>query len=87
MVGSEKQRRELMPKVSQPITLSAAEKTELNMIVNQGRHPARMIKRAQILLYSHAGKKPKRSSSGWMSVGRRSIMCGSVTLRQGWRQP
>ena len=47
-----------MPKAIQPVTLSDSEQTELRMIVNQGTHSARTIKRAQILLHSHAGKKP-----------------------------
>jgi transposase len=48
-----------MPKAIPPITLSETEQTELKRIVNQGTHSARTIKRAQILLHSHAGKKPQ----------------------------
>jgi transposase len=66
-LDEKKQREEAMPKVIQPIKLSADEKTELTTLVNQGCHPARMIKRAQILLYSHAGKKPQEIVA-WLDV-------------------
>lgn len=56
-----------MPKALQPITLSEAEQTELRLLINQGVHPARMIKRAQILLQSHAGKKPQDIAS-WLGT-------------------
>ena len=56
-----------MPKAIQPITLTEDEKNELKTIVNQGYHPARLIKRAQVLLYSHAGKKPQEIVA-WLDV-------------------
>ena len=56
-----------MPKRIQPITLAANEANELRGIINQGSHPARMIKRAQILLHSHAGKVPQEIA-GWLDV-------------------
>ena len=56
-----------MPKAIQPITLSEAEQTELRLLINQGVHSARMIKRAQILLHSHAGKKPQEIAS-WLDT-------------------
>ena len=37
------------------------------MIVNQGTHSARMIKRAQILLHSDAGRKPQEIAE-WLNV-------------------
>lgn len=51
-----------MPKTIQPIALTEHEQEELREIVNQGTHSARMIKRAQILLHSHAGKTPDEIS-------------------------
>lgn len=56
-----------MPKAIQPITLSEDEQAELRMIADQGKHSARMIKRAQILLHSDAGKKPQEIAE-WLSV-------------------
>ena len=47
-----------MPKHIQPIELPEHEQNELKMLVNQGKHAARQIKRAQILLHSDAGKTP-----------------------------
>jgi transposase len=48
-----------MPKAIQAIILPEDEQNELKIIVNQGKHAARQIKRAQILLQSHAGKTPQ----------------------------
>lgn len=56
-----------MPKRIQPITLSTEEQNELKTIVNQGSHSARTIKRAQILLHSHADKKPTEIAE-WLDV-------------------
>jgi transposase len=56
-----------MPKRIQPISLTANEENELKGIVNQGSHSARKIKRAQILLHSHAGKKPQEIAE-WLDV-------------------
>ena len=56
-----------MPKAIQPITLSESEQTALRLVINQGTHSARMIKRAQILLHSHAGKKPQEIVS-WLNT-------------------
>ena len=56
-----------MPKAIQPITLSESEQTALRLVINQGTHSARMIKRAQILLHSHAGKKPQEIAS-WLNT-------------------
>jgi transposase len=56
-----------MPQAIQPITLSENEQTELRMIVNQGTHAARTIKRAQILLHSHGGKKPQEVAA-WLDI-------------------
>jgi putative transposase len=51
----------------QPIILSEQEQRELQAIVNQGSHSARKIKRAQILLHSHAGKRPPVVAE-WLDV-------------------
>ena len=56
-----------MPKIIQPITLPLDEQSELKTIVHQGHHAARQIKRAQILLQSHAEKKPKEIAN-WLGV-------------------
>jgi transposase len=56
-----------MPKRIQRLTLSDNEQSELKAIVNQGTHSARTIKRAQILLHSHAGKKPPEVAE-WLDV-------------------
>lgn len=56
-----------MPQPVQPLTLSEDEQTELQAIANQGTHAARTIKRAQILLHSHAGKKPQEIAA-WLDV-------------------
>ena len=71
-----------MPKAIQPLTLSDTEQTELRMIVNQGMRSARTIKRAQILLHSHAGKKPTDSADGL------DIAPGTVynTLQRYWSE-
>src|SRR6185295_16651378 len=58
---------ETMPKRVHPITLPENEQSELKAIVNQGTHAARTIKRAQILLQSHAGKKPQEVAE-WLDV-------------------
>jgi transposase len=56
-----------MPKAIQPITLSENEQTELRMIASQGTHSARTIKRAQILLHSHAGREPQEIAA-WLDI-------------------
>jgi putative transposase len=56
-----------MPKRIQPIKLTESEQSELKAIVNQGSHSARKIKRAQILLHSHAGKRPQEVAD-WLDV-------------------
>ena len=56
-----------MAKRIQPIRLTANEANELKAIVNQGSHAARKIKRAQILLHSHAGKAPQEIAA-WLDV-------------------
>ena len=48
-----------MPKRIPPVTLSENEQQTLQALVNQGQQSARQIKRAQILLHSHAGKRPE----------------------------
>jgi len=45
-----------MPKKEHIIQLSAIERMELQDIVSKGEHKARMIRRAQTLLWSDAGK-------------------------------
>ena len=75
-----------MPKRIQPITLAANEATELKGIINQGSHPVRMIKRAQILLHSHAGKVPQEIA-GWLDVCLSTIYnTRQRYLAEGWRQ-
>ena len=49
-----------MPKRIPPIQLTSDEVTYLNKFINTGRRSARAIKRAQILLHSHAGKTPEQ---------------------------
>lgn len=56
-----------MPKTTQPIALTEDEQEELRQIVNQGTHSARMIKRTQILLHSHAGRRPHEISP-WLDT-------------------
>lgn len=51
-----------MPKISQPIELDAKEAAYLKRYVSQGKHSARAIKRAHLLLHRHAGKSPKESA-------------------------
>lgn len=74
-----------MPKAIQPITLSEAEQTELRLLINQGVHSARMIKRAQILLHSHAGKKPQEIAS-WLDtcLGTVYNVRANVTRPKAW---
>ena len=43
-------------KQEDPVKLSDAERTELEAIVSKGRHKARVIRRAQTVLWSDAGK-------------------------------
>jgi transposase len=45
-----------MRKQRQPIHLSESERDELDIIARTGQHKARMMRRAQILLWSDAGK-------------------------------
>lgn len=45
-----------MPKQLPPLSLSETEQSYLHEYVNRGKRAARAIKRAQILLHSHAGK-------------------------------
>jgi putative transposase len=54
-----KQEETTMPKLIQTLILSEDEQNALKKLVNQGKHAARQIKRAQILLHSHAGKTPQ----------------------------
>ena len=49
-----------MPKRTAPIQLTSDEVTYLNKYINTGKRSARAIKRAQILLHSHAGKTPEQ---------------------------
>ena len=43
-------------KQEDPVRLSDAERAELEAIVSKGRHKARVIRRAQTVLWSDAGK-------------------------------
>jgi len=61
-----------MPKIIQPINLSEPEQNELKTLVNQGNHAARQIKRAHILLHSHAGKKPQAIAE-WLDVSQSTV--------------
>ena len=56
-----------MPKRIPPVTLSESEQQTLQALVNQGHQSARQIKRAQILLHSHAGKPPKEIAA-WLGT-------------------
>ena len=56
-----------MPKKILPVRLSESEQQTLQAIVNQGHQSARQIKRAQILLHSHAGKPPKEIAA-WLGT-------------------
>jgi transposase len=47
-----------MPKRTTPIQLTSDEVKYLDKFINTGKRSARAIKRAQILLHSHAGKTP-----------------------------
>lgn len=47
-----------MPKRIPPIQLTNDEIVYLNQFINTGKRSARAMKRAQILLHSHAGKTP-----------------------------
>jgi putative transposase len=49
-----------MPKQTTPIQLTTDEIAYLNKYINSGKRSARAIKRAQILLHSHAGKTPEQ---------------------------
>lgn len=49
--------------MSREITLSTSDKEYLQSIVNKGRHSARKIKRARILLLLSAGMSPKEIAS------------------------
>jgi putative transposase len=49
-----------MPKRTTPIQLTSDEVTYLYKFINTGKRSARAIKRAQILLHSHAGKTPEQ---------------------------
>ena len=49
-----------MPKRTTPIQLTSDEVAYLNNFINTGKRSARAIKRAQILLHSHAGKTPEQ---------------------------
>jgi len=49
-----------MPKRIAPIQLTSDDVAYLNKFINTGRRSARAIKRAQILLHSHAGKTPEQ---------------------------
>ena len=49
--------------MSREVTLSTSEKAYLQSIVNKGRHSARKIKRARILLLLSAGMSPKEIAS------------------------
>ena len=46
-----------MGKLKEKLQLSSAEVAELKSLVSKGRHPVRKVKRAQILLKLHEGKK------------------------------
>jgi putative transposase len=49
-----------MPKRIAPIHLTSDEVTYLNKFINTGKRSARAMKRAQILLHSHAGRTPEQ---------------------------
>lgn len=51
-----------MPKLSQPVELQSEEALYLKGYISQGKHSARAIKRAHLLLHRHAGKSPKESA-------------------------
>ena len=70
-----------MPKSSQPITLSENEQTALKTLVNQGTHQAREIKRAQVLLHSHAEQKPQEIAA-WLDISVATV----YNIRQRYRQ-
>ena len=46
-----------MGKLKEKLQLNSSEVAELKSLVSKGRHPARKVKRAQILLRLHEGKK------------------------------
>jgi transposase len=46
-----------MGKLKEKIHLSAAEEAELKRLVSKGKHAARKVKRAQVLLRLHEGRK------------------------------
>ena len=74
-------KEEVMSKTSQPIILSENDQTALKTIVNQGTHQAREIKRAQVLLHSHAKKKPQEIAA-WLGISLATV----YNVRQRYRQ-
>lgn len=54
-----------MTKAIPPIILSESEQAELKLVVSQGTHAARKVRRAQVLLHSHAGKTPQEIAT-WL---------------------
>jgi putative transposase len=52
-----------MPKPLPPLNLSTEEQDYLKTFMSGGKRSARAIKRARILHYRHAGKRPKEASA------------------------
>lgn len=70
-----------MPKKQHVIQLSEIERLELQDIVSKGTHPARVMRRAQTLLWSDAGKTDSEITQ---LLGIRPLTV--ATTRQRWVQ-
>lgn len=70
-----------MPRKEHIIELSAADRMELQDIVGKGSHKARVIRRAQILLWSDAGKTDSEIAQ-WLNIRPLTV----ATTRQRWVQ-
>lgn len=68
-----------MRKQRKPIQLSENERDELEIIVRTGQHKARIIRRAQILLWSDSGK-PDSEIAGLLEITATTV----AKTRQRW---
>ena len=66
------------------VTLTQYERDELGMLLSGGKHPARRLKRAQILLAADAGSATRTSRRASGSAGRRSTGPSGVSSKATW---
>jgi hypothetical protein len=69
------------------VMLTQCERDELGVLLSGGRHPARRLKRAQILLAADAGVSDEDVAASIGVAGRRSTGPNGVSSKATWTLP